>query len=407
MAHIDGARLLADLRQLATFGKCGTGVDRISFSPPDIEARHWLVGRMRDAGLEARIDRLGNAYGTSAKAARAVLIGSHTDTVPKGGWLDGALGVIYGLEIARARIETGASGVGVDVASFQDEEGTYLPCLGSRSFCDDVTEAEISAARSKGGRALSEALVSAGYDGALARRDPARHIAYLEAHIEQGPRLEVERRRIGVVTGIVGIRRFRICARGQADHAGTTPMTMRKDAGAALFALASRVAAEFPRLGGRDTVWNIGSIELRPGAANVVPSEGEMVLEFRDTQAVALDALERHLLDWIAAANAQGKVVIETQPIARIMPIAMTPEIGHAIAEAARTLGAEPLTMPSGAGHDAMVLGRFMPAGMLFIPSIGGRSHDIIEDTPEADIVFGCEVLAETVARLESALAKR
>ena len=107
-------------------------------------------------------------------------------------------------------------------------------------------------------------------------------------------------------------------------------MAMRKDAGAALFALASRVAAEFPRLGGRDTVWNIGSLELRPGAANVVPSEGEMVLEFRDTQTVALDALERQLLDWIAAANAQGTVVIEMQPIARIMPTAMAPEIGFA-----------------------------------------------------------------------------
>ena len=237
--EIKGDRLIADLRRLASFGKSGTGVDRVSFSSPDGEARRWLSERLREAGLAARIDRVGNVVGRYPGVARAVVIGSHTDTVPKGGWLDGALGVIYGLEIARALIESGARpALGVDVASFQDEEGTFLPFLGSRSFCEDVTEQEIVTAKSKDGAALSAALTATNYDAAPARREPARHVAYLEAHIEQGPRLEAERRRIGVVTGIVGIRRFRLMARGQADHAGTTPMAMRKDAGAALFALA-------------------------------------------------------------------------------------------------------------------------------------------------------------------------
>jgi N-carbamoyl-L-amino-acid hydrolase len=401
MTSINGERLIADLRRLARFGQCGTGVDRLSFSPPDREARRWLLSRMQEAGLAARIDRVGNVYGEYPGVRRAVVIGSHTDTVPKGGWLDGAMGVIYGLEIARALLESGAEAtLGVDVASFQDEEGTFLPCLGSRSFCEDVTEEEIAAAKAKDGTALSTALAAAGYDGAPARRDAARHVAYLEAHIEQGPRLEAEGRRIGVVTGIVGIRRFRLLARGQADHAGTTPMRMRKDAGAALFDLAARVAAEFPRLGGEDTVWNIGSIALRPGAANVVPSGGEMMLEFRDTAAERLDVLERALLDWVAHANESGLAKVEAVSTARIPPTAMSGELGAVIAAAARAGGEDALLMPSGAGHDAMVLGRFMPAAMLFIPSIGGRSHDIVEDTAEADIVLGCEVLADTVARL-------
>ena len=221
MIEIDPQRLMADLRKLATFGAVGTGVYRPAFSEADIAARRWLEARMREAGLEAEIDRYGNVYGRSPAASKAVLIGSHTDSVPKGGWLDGALGVIYGLEIARASLER-ASGAAVDVISFQDEEGRYMPLLGAKSFCgmlrdDDPALAAIGASR---------------FSTAPARLDPARHRAYLEAHIEQGPKLEAARRRIGVVTGIVGIRRVRVTAHGQADHAGTTPMAMRKDAAA-------------------------------------------------------------------------------------------------------------------------------------------------------------------------------
>lgn len=177
-------------------------------------------------------------------------------------------------------------------------------------------------------------------------------------------------------------------------------MRMRKDAGAALFALAVRVTTEFARLGGPDTVWNIGSIALKPGAANVVPSEGEMMLEFRDTAKDRLDLLERTLLSRIADANESGPVKIEAMATAQIPPTAMTADLGAVIAAVARDRGEGVLVMPSGAGHDAMVLGRFMPAVMLFIPSIGGRSHDIVEDTAEEDIILGCEILAETIVRL-------
>jgi N-carbamoyl-L-amino-acid hydrolase len=196
----------------------------------------------------------------------------------------------------------------------------------------------------------------------------------------------------------VGIRRFRIRTRGQADHAGTTPMANRKDAGAALVRLASQAAQEFPRLGGTDTLWNIGSIVFRPGAPNVVPSEGEMVLEFRDTDPAILDVLERHVRDWVDQSN-RGLCPTGIEPMARIAPTGLAEGLATVLAASAKTLGEDPVHMPSGAGHDAMVVGRFIPAAMLFVPSIGGRSHDITEDTAEADIVFGCEVLADAVEK--------
>ena len=404
MPLINPARLLANLRELAAIGKAGTGVDRVALSTKDIEARRWLAKRMGEAGLAPHLDAVGNVYGRYPKTERAILIGSHTDTVPMGGWLDGALGVIYALEIARAALKVGGSSlVGIDVVSFQDEEGTYLPCLGSRSFCDELSQSEINAAKSKSGAALVDALsVLRGAEAPL-RYDRARTLCYLEAHIEQGPRLEAAGRRIGVVTGLVGIRRFRILARGRTDHAGTTPMSMRQDAGMALFRLATWIADAFPRVGGPETVWNIGHVALWPGAANVVPSEAEMILEFRDTDTVALDRLEQTMLERIGAA---GGVPLEAEATARIKPALMAQPLGEAIAAAARELGETPVFLPSGAGHDAMVLARVMPAAMLFVPSIGGRSHDVSESTLDADIVLGCEVLANAVHKLRAQFAQ-
>jgi beta-ureidopropionase / N-carbamoyl-L-amino-acid hydrolase len=401
MIPVNGDRLLSDLRQLASFGRFKSGVDRVALSPADLAARRWLLQRMQEAGLEPHMDEVANVYGRNPSVKRALLIGSHTDTVPKGGWLDGALGVIYGLEIARAATERGEpSPIGVDVISFQDEESTYLAFLGSRTFCNDLSEPEIDAAKS-GDITLRSALAAVPKAASPHRIDPTRHLCYLEAHIEQGPRLEQAHRRIGVVTGIVGIRRFRIRTRGQADHAGTTPMAQRKDAGAALFHLASQVAQDLPRLGSADTVWNIGSIVLRPGAPNVVPSEGEMVIEFRDTDPAILDALEGHLRTWVDRLS-DGPCPTELELMARIPPTPLDKGLASVIAASAKTLGEEPIHIPSGAGHDAMIIGRFIPAAMMFVPSIGGRSHDITEDTAEADIVLGCEVLAAAVDKLRA-----
>ncbi len=293
MIRINGKRLLADLRELASIGAYKTGVDRVALSPEDITARRWLVRKLEAAGLTASMDRIGNVLGTDRHAARAILIGSHTDTVPKGGWLDGALGVGYALEIARSAIEANEPhAVGVDVISFEDEEGTYLPFLGSRSFFADLGDADIAAAKSKDGAPLAAALATIAAEPPPHRFDPARAACYLEAHIEQGPRMEAGGQRIGVVTGLVGIRRFRVRSHGSANHAGTTPMAMRKDAGAALIALAAAIDSDMRRLGKPDTVWNVGNMIFRPGAANVVPSEGEMLLEFRDIDGDLMERLE-------------------------------------------------------------------------------------------------------------------
>jgi beta-ureidopropionase / N-carbamoyl-L-amino-acid hydrolase len=401
MIPVNGDRLLSDLRQLASFGRFKSGVDRVALSPADLAARRWLLQRMQEAGLEPHMDEVANVYGRNPSVKRALLIGSHTDTVPKGGWLDGALGVIYGLEIARAATERGdPSPIGIDVISFQDEESTYLAFLGSRTFCNDLSEPEIDAAKS-GDITLRSALAAVPKAASPHRIDRTRHLCYLEAHIEQGPRLEQAHRRIGVVTGIVGIRRFRIRTRGQADHAGTTPMAQRKDAGAALIRLASQLAQDLPRLGSADTLWNIGSIVLRPGAPNVVPSEGEMVIEFRDTDPAILDALEGHLRTWVDRTS-DGPCPTELELMARIPPTPLDKGLASVIAASAKTLGEEPIHIPSGAGHDAMIIGRFIPAAMMFVPSIGGRSHDITEDTAEADIVLGCEVLAAAVDKLRA-----
>jgi N-carbamoyl-L-amino-acid hydrolase len=407
MITINGPRLLDDLRALAAFGRYETGVDRVAFSPADLAARRWLTERFAAAGLKAHLDGFGTVYGTMPEVGKTLLIGSHSDTVPKGGWLDGSLGVIYALEIARAFREAGLSqrGIGIDVVSFQDEEGTYLACLGSRAFCGDLDAAAIAAARGKDGRPLTEAMAAGKLAGEPVRRDPARHLAFLEAHIEQGPRLEAAGRSIGVVEAIVGIRRLWLQSAGQADHAGTTPMPMRRDAGEPLLRFAAWVLHRFAAVAGPQTVWNIGSLALEPGAANVVPARGSLSFEFRDPDAARLDALEAEVLAAIADIRQGCRARLDAAVTTRIAPVAMDARIVGALAAAARELGHDPLMLASGAGHDAMILARHMPSGMLFVPSIGGRSHDVSEDTREEDIVAGCAVLARTAARLAQELA--
>ena len=400
--EIDPARLLADLRELATFGKHGTGVTRLAFSKPDIKARHWLRRRMEEAGLSAAIDDVGNVIGEAQAEGPAILIGSHSDSVPGGGWLDGAMGVIYGIEIARAAIEAGlVDRCPVDAVAFQDEESTYLPTLGSRTLFGAVTEDEMSVARNIDGQRLTDAIAASGFAGNPPRRlDGGRYRAFLEAHIEQGPRLEAMRTRIGIVTAIVGIRRFRLHIEGQAGHAGTVPMAMRKDAGALAIALSSALLEAFPALAGADTVWNIGSLTLSPGAANVIPEAAEITIEIRDTDPAVMDALEQRLRALASAHAETSGQDIATIRTLNIPPAAMDAALGAEIEAAAKAHGAAWMRMPSGAGHDAMVMCRYMPSAMLFVPSIGGHSHTIIEDTSEEDIVLGCRVLADAVARI-------
>jgi len=327
-------------------------------------------------------------------------VGSHTDTVPYGGWLDGALGVVYALEIARCVAESGVRGMGVDVVSFQDEEGTFLGFVGSSLFCGEDVRAAMAAAKSKDGQTLSEAMSAAGLSGKVAPQiDPRRHRAYFEAHIEQGPRLEAGKIDIGVVTAIVGIKTFRVVFRGEANHAGTTPMTMRRDAGAAALHFGVEVGDRIRARGGPDTVWNIGSIRFEPGAANVVPSRAEVTVQVRDTASDVLDAMEPLVRESAEGGAARAKVEVTVEPMLDIKPAAMASSLIDLLGAAAGELGASHVALPSGAGHDAMVLSRHIPSAMLFVPSIGGRSHHVSENTRDADIVRGAQVLLRAVER--------
>lgn len=399
MTRINATRLLNDLRELSTFGKVGSGVNRLAYSAEDVAARQWLAQRMRDSGLDARIDTVGNVYGRDAGAKRTVLMGSHSDSVPNGGWLDGNLGIIYGLEIARVLRERQLpGGVGLDVVSFMDEEGTFLSWFGSRHFCGEIESADISKARNAGGEKLSEILAAFPFRAnARASLDRERHIAYFEPHIEQGPRLELEDKKIGVVTGIVGIRNFYIKVSGRADHAGTTPMRMRRDAGAALIRIAHRVLEQFAAAAGANTVWNLGTISFMPGGRSVVPSAAEVAVQFRDSDLKTLQCFEQILHREVEECNGAGLVSCLLTPISANDPITMDADLSRILASAADDHHVTWTSMPSGAGHDAAVLAKHVPSVMMFIPSIGGRSHCTDEDSREEDIIVGAEIALSTV----------
>jgi beta-ureidopropionase / N-carbamoyl-L-amino-acid hydrolase len=405
MLAVDEDRVIADLRALAEFGKSGTGVNRPAFGDADLAARGWLLRQMQDADLDAAIDGIGTVYGQSRTAHQTILLGSHGDSVPNGGWLDGALGVIFALEVARASRGT-QSPIGVDVISFADEEGTWLACLGSRVFCRDLPDAALDGLQNKTGERLLDRLSRLGLrDRALARLEPQRHRGYLEAHIEQGPQLEARGTNVGIVTAIVGVRRHVVRFYGRADHAGTTPMGMRRDAATAMFRFALSLAELFRTVGGADAVWNFGVVTVRPGAGNVVPAEADLMVEFRHPSPDPLDRMEVAFNAAVRAATALQGVEVSNTPNASLEPTSMDPGLIDVLAEAAAEAGATHIRMPSGAGHDAMILARRVPAAMLFVPSIGGRSHDISENTGEADIRRGFRVFAIAVAKTIERLA--
>jgi N-carbamoyl-L-amino-acid hydrolase len=412
VVKIDPDRLLTDLKRLRSFGATGPGVVRLALSPVDLASREWLVGRMTEAGLEAVIDGVGTVFGRSRNSGPALVIGSHTDTQPTGGWLDGAMGVIYGLEIARALAGNEATRhLAVDVASWIDEEGTFSGLLGSRSFVGDSVDEAMRDATNRQGQRLHDVLAAAGLAGRpRARFEPGRQVAYLEPHIEQGGRLEAAGKSIGVVTTIVGLRELRLRFTGQRNHAGTTPMAIRRDAGAALVAFVPQMNEAFAQLADADTVWTVGRIDLDPGSLSVVPGAAEMHLQFRDANAARLQAMEDRLADLVRDFNARGSVRVELTTIDEPMqPVTMHAALADHLAHAADAVApGQWIRMPSGAAHDAQVIARCMPACMLFVPSIGGVSHDFIEDTAEAHIVLGCQVAATAAAAiLEEQWAKR
>jgi len=387
---VDAARLLADLKRLREFGAFKTGVHRPTYSEADIAARRWLRDRMVEAGLDATIDGIGNVFGRSRTPGPCLLSGSHLESQNEAGWLDGAMGVIYGLEAARSL------GGGVDVVAWADEEGHYGSFLGSRSYIGELSETGLDAGRNKyDSTPLRDALRRCGLEGVpRVRFEPGRYTGYLEAHIEQADDLEARGLKLGVVTSIVGIRQFRIRFEGTQNHAGTTRMAIRRDAGVAAVRLAGAIHDTFPRVVAARSVWTIGRLAFEPGAPSIIPGAAEMIVQFRDADDAVLDRMEGTLLDLVEQAR-RGPCDVRCDALSRSRPSLMAEPFQDAL-EAACEAVAPGLhqRMPSGAGHDAQIVARVMPSGMLFVPSIGGVSHHWSENTADEDIVLGCRAFA-------------
>lgn len=402
--EVNQSRLLSDLKTLAGFGTLGTGVTRTAFSTADIAARQWLAMKLGEAGLEAGIDAVGNVFGRASDKPTAMLIGSHSDSVRSGGWLDGSLGVIYGLEVARRAHEEGFAGdVGIDVISFQDEEGTYVGWLGSRFVCGELVVADVAHVCGPDGETLANAVsrLPASFGPTP---DLARWRCYFEAHIEQGPYLEHTGTDIGIVTSIVGIRNYVLQFFGRADHAGTTPMEMRADGATQMFDFVALFRATLQRVRGPKTVWNFGNVTMKPGFNNTVPAEVELLVQFRDPGSDVLALIDAAMIEAVEQVSRSHAAGINVQTILQTEPVLMDRSLAEHIHAAAEDSGASSVWMPSGAGHDAAAIGKYIPTSMLFIPSIGGRSHSVDENSHEADIVRGANVALNAARRMLATL---
>lgn len=416
MLEISLARLRSDIEALARFGSSPSGgVTRPAWSPAHEEARAWLLGRMGEAGLATWVDPAGNTFGTtpSAPASGAasgpppylgVLTGSHIDSVPDGGSLDGALGVLAGLECLRTMRESGLRLTHpVTVVAWSDEEGRYGSLFGSKAFTGKLDSAQLPTLRAADGERLVDAMARAGFnapEAPRAARDAKSLVAYVELHIEQGPHLEAFGIPIGVVTGIVGIRRNRIIFVGEPDHAGTTPMDRRKDSFLAAAEYALKARELVVKRGSGRSVTNFGVVEVKPGVANIVPARSSLLQEMRELDATILDRLERRCLSLARRVAKRRGLSVEVLPVARNEPAQCAPRVQAAIEAACRALGLASQRMPSGAGHDAQNLATITEAGMIFIPSKGGRSHRPDEASDWEDIERGASVLLHTLLTL-------
>ncbi len=409
MLTINTERLLRLLDNLAEIGATEEGgVSRPALSEADMQARAWFKEQAKFYGLDYREDSAGNQsviLPSEDANAKTLLVGSHLDTVPNGGRYDGALGVLAAFEalltIKEARRKLPYH---LECISFTDEEGTLVGLLGSSALCGTLTAEDLAAPR--GGRErLLEGLKRANLteEGLLnARRDPATLAAFLELHIEQGTRLEEANIDIGVVTSIVGIRSYWIEYIGQAAHAGTTPMDKRADAfwGAAAFAQQARdmVMEQF-----YPGVANIGAVELSPGAFNIVPERARLALEFRHGSEGELNAMWAELQSLARDIAQVYNLNVQITHSGSIPAAPLNEQVITAIEHAADTLGLSHKRLMSFAGHDTQNLSRITPAAMLFVPSVGGISHNPREYTRAHDVVNGANVVLQTLLKLAEA----
>jgi beta-ureidopropionase / N-carbamoyl-L-amino-acid hydrolase len=409
--RIDGARLW---RRLEALGEIGAvhgpngerGNARLALTDADRMGRDLVVSWMRDLGMAVDVDRIGNVIAHHAGSdpdAAPVMMGSHIDTVRTGGWFDGNLGVLGGLEVVETLLEAGITtrhplAVGV----FTNEEGArFAPdTLGSLVYVGGMgLEAALDVRAADDGARLGDELDRIGYSGSTpcpARRSPH---AFVELHIEQGPVLEDEDITIGVVTGVQGISWTELTLTGQSAHAGTTPMRLRRDPGLVAAEIAVGVRRMAEEMGGAQ-VATVGRLELRPNLVNVVPASVVMTVDLRNTDEGLLQEAERRfarLCDDLARSEG---VTLERRPLARFEPVEFDASMIDRVEQHATALGHSSRRMPSGAGHDAQMLARVCPTSMIFVPSVNGLSHNIAEYTKPEHIQAGGDVLLQTVLSL-------
>ncbi len=369
---VSGWRLLEEIAELATYGgRTDGGVDRVAGSVADLKARAWLADRITDAGLRSWTDAVGNVFGNTATGTGPwLLCGSHTDTVPAGGQLDGAYGVLAALEVLRTLHETGHPAADLlRIVSFWDEEGAQPTSTG-------------------------------GLVGSTALARDADHVSrllgYLELHIEQGPRMIRAGHELAVVTGIVGIDRYAVTVLGEANHAGTTPMTDRADAGRAAAGIAVQVW-DIARAIGADAVANVGCVEVWPGAPNVIPGQARIIVEFRAGTEVALESAGERLTAIAGQLAASEGCTVAVEPLAHTPVTRFDRTLCDLVDRVCRRTGAATTRLQSYAGHDAGPVSRVVPAAMMFVPSVDGVSHSPREHTPAPMLVQGCQALLDAV----------
>ena len=401
---LDHARLIDRLQHLGAVGRGPSGgPTRLALTDADRAGRDLLAGWMREAGLELRVDRIGNIFGVwpVPGGGDPVMVGSHIDTVIDAGIYDGCYGVLAGLAVVEALRAAGVKPARpVAVAAFTNEEGVrFQPdMMGSLVHAGGLALETALATVGTDGAVLGEELARIGYAGEL-EPGAIRPACYLELHIEQGPVLEAERLAIGAVDSLQGISWQRVTISGAANHAGTTPIAARRDAGLA----AARVITHLrDRVAGANagTLATVGSLRLEPGAINVIPSRAVFTVDLRDPDEERLQAAEAALAGFLENLAVADGVAVSTERLARFAPVRFDPALVRRIAEAAERRGHRWRHMTSGAGHDAQMIARIAPAAMIFVPSRGGISHNPAEFTAPEQLAAGAEVLLDVVAGL-------
>ena len=401
---IDARRLLGRITQLAAIGATDEGsCCRLALTDEDAAGRSLVCGWMRELGLQVQVDAIGNIFGLRAGAEDLppVMTGSHIDTVRTGGRYDGNYGVLSGLEVVQALNDAGVvTRRPLVVAVFTNEEGSrFQPdMLGSLVYAGGMALADAHATVSVDGAVLRDELARIGYLGD-APLPLYRPHAYVELHIEQGPVLDVEGLTIGIVRDLQGISWQALTITGESNHAGTTPMRLRHDAGYCAAAVACFLRQLADEMGGSQ-VATVGAVTLHPNLINVIAASAQITVDLRNTQEALLQQAEQRLAQFLAELALKEGVSINSRPLARFEPVQFDPGVADLIARTAERLGHSQRPMTSGAGHDAQMLARMCPSAMIFVPSIKGISHNPAEHTAPEHLVAGAEVLLHTLVEL-------